>query len=268
LDVTGFFTLILKPFENGYATAGIVFISIITGTVMLFLFKLTSNQEAMKEVKAKIGAYFLEMRLYKEDISAVMDSQRRILAANMRYMKLALIPAAVMIVPVILIMVQLNLRYSQVSLNPGDTAIVKVKVEDGVDVVGEGMTLSVGRGLEKASPAVRIASLGETDWKIRLAERGVHDLTLKSGSGEVTLPVFGTDKLLPVFAVFKKGSFLETILNPGAPRIPKAMRLASVEVKYPSMDFNWGIFRLSWLWSFLIISMAFGFILKFVLKVE
>ena len=266
--MTGFFTLILKPFESGYATAGIVFISLVTGAVMLFLFKLTSNQEAMKEVKTKISAYFLEMRLYKEDISAVMGSQKHILAANMRYMKLALIPAAVMIVPVILIMIQLNLRYSLASLTPGETAIVKVQVEEGVDVVGEGITLKVGPGLEKASPAVRIASLGETDWKIKLTERGVHDLTLKSGSGEITLPVFGTDKLVPVFSLFKKGSLSETILNPGAPRIPDAMRLASVEIRYPSMDFNWGLFRLSWLWSFLIISMAFGFFLKFVLKVE
>ena len=266
--MTGFFTLILKPFESGYATAGIVFISLVTGTVMLFLFKLTSNQEAMKEVKTKISAYFLEMRLYKADISAVMGSQKHILAANMRYMKLALIPAAVMIVPVILIMIQLNLRYSQASLSPGETAIVKVQVEEGVDVVGEGITLKVGPGLEKASPAVRIASLGETDWKIKLTERGVHDLTLKSGSGEITLPVFGTETLIPVFSIFKKGSLSESILNPGAPRIPDAMRLASVEIRYPSMDFNWGLFRLSWLWSFLIISMAFGFFLKFVLKVE
>jgi uncharacterized membrane protein (DUF106 family) len=268
LEVTGFFTLILRPFENGYGTAGIVFISILTGAVMLFLFKLTSNQEAMKVVKTKISAYFLEMRLYKEDISAVVGSQKSILVANMQYMKLALIPAAVMIVPVILIMIQLNLRYSQAGLQPGDTALVKVKVEEEVDVIREGITLNVGSGLEKASPAVRIPSLGEADWKIRLTEAGIHDLTLKSASGDVVLPVFGNEKLVPVFSIFKKGSISESIFNPGAKRIPDAMQIASVEIRYPSMDFNWGLFRLSWLWSFLIISMAFGFILKFIFKVE
>jgi uncharacterized membrane protein (DUF106 family) len=266
--LTDFFTFILRPFENGHATAGIVFISVVTGTVMLLLFRLTSNQEAMKEVKTKISAYFLEMRLYKEDISAVMGSQRRILAANLQYMKLALVPAAVMIVPIIFVMVQLNLRYSQAGLKPGDMAIVKVKVEEGVDVVREGVRLAPGPGVEKASPAVRIASLGEADWKIRLTHTGIHNLTLTSRSGEIALPVFATDRLVPIFRIFKKSSFSESILNPGATRIPESMPIASVEVQYPSMGFNWGFVELSWLWSFLIISMAFGFFLKFILKVE
>lgn len=266
--MTQLFTFILRPFENGHAHAGMIFISLITGAVMLFLFKLTSNQEAMKEVKTKISAYFLEMRLYKDDVSAVVGSQRRILLANLHYMKLAVVPAVVMIVPVILIMVQLNLRYAQTGLVPGDMAIVKVKVEDGVDVVREGLQITTGSGLAKASPAVRIAALGETDWKIKLTEMGVHDLKITSASGEMTIPVFGSTRLIPIFGAFRKSSLLETILNPGAPRIPDGMPIESVQITYPPMSFGWGIVSLSWLWSFLIISMAFGVVLKFVLKVE
>jgi uncharacterized membrane protein (DUF106 family) len=266
--LTGFFTVILKPFESGHAYAGLIFISVITGGVMLFLFKLTSNQEAMKEAKTKISAYFLELRLYKDDVSAVLGSQARIMRANAQYMKLAVIPAVVMIIPVVLIMVQLNLRYSHAGLGVGDTAIVKVKFEDGVDAVREGINLVPGRGITKASPVVRIPDLGEADWKIRLAEGGTHDFTLTSRAGEVSLPVFGTSRLVPIFNTFKKNSFQELLFNPGAPRIPDAMPVASVQVHYPPMGFNWGFISLSWLWSFLIISMAFGMILKFLLGVE
>jgi hypothetical protein len=266
--LTQFFSFILKPFENGNAHGGLIFISLITGAVMLFLFKLTSNQEGMKQVKTRIGAYFLEMRLYKDDISAVVSSQGRILKANLGYMKLALIPAAVMIVPVILIMVQLNLRYVTDGLMPGDTAMVKVKVTEGTDVMLEGIRLKTGPGIEKASPAVRIASLGETDWKIRVKDKGVHDLVVSSTSGEFTLPVFSTDRIVPVFTIFKKSSILEVLLNPGAPRIPETLPFESIEVNYPSKSFNWGFFSLSWLWSFLIISMLFGVLLKFLFKVE
>ncbi|MGD8627486.1 MAG: hypothetical protein PVH52_00255 [bacterium] len=266
--MTQFFSFILRPFENGNAYGGLIFISVITGAVMLFLFKLTSNQEAMKAVKTRIGAYFLEMRLYKDDVSAVMNSQRRILGANLSYMKLALIPAVVMIVPVILIMVQLNLRYVTDGLMPGDTAMIKVKVAEGTDVMREGVRLSTGPGIEKASPAVRIASLGEADWKIRIKDRGIHDIVVSGASGEMTLPVFSTDRIVPVFTKFKKSSILETIFNPGAPRIPSTMPLESIEIKYPEKSFNWGFFSLSWMWSFLIISMLFGVVLKFIFKVE
>jgi len=266
--VTQFFNFILTPFENGHAHAGLILVSIITGTVMLFLFKLTSNQQAMKEVKTRISAYFLEMRLYNEDISVVMASQRNILKANMGYMKLAVIPALVMIVPVILIMVQLNLRYAQVGFRPGDTAMVKVKVEEGVDVLGNRMTIKAGRGIEKASPAVRIPSLNETDWKIKLTDTGVHDLTLETATGDVTIPVYATARLVPIHGIFKKASFWETIFNPGAPRIPKEIPVEAIEILYPEMSFNWGFIDLSWLWSFLVISMGFGVVLKFLFGVE
>jgi uncharacterized membrane protein (DUF106 family) len=266
--VTEFFTFLLKPFENGYAFPGIIFISLLTGGVMLLLFRLTSNQDAMKEVKTKISAYFLEMRLYKEDISTVMASQRRILRANMEYMKLAVVPAVVMIVPVILIMVQLNLRYAETGLKPGDTAIVKVKVEEGVDLLREGLRLSTAGGVQKASPAVRIASRGEVDWKIKVAEAGTHNITLISRTGEMAIPVFGITRLVPIYKSFRKSSILETIFNPGCPRVPDAVPIQSIEVKYPPMAFSFGVIELSWLWTFLIISMAFGLFLKFVLKVE
>jgi uncharacterized membrane protein (DUF106 family) len=266
--VIQFFNFILRPFENGHAHAGLILVSIVTGTVMLFLFKLTSNQQAMKEVKTRISAYFLEMRLYKEDISVVMASQRRILRANMGYMKLAVIPALVMIVPVVLIMVQLSLRYGQVGFRPGDTVMVKVQAEDGVDVVRNRMTLKVGSGIEKASPAVRIPSLNETDWKIKLTDRGIHDLTLETATGDVTVPVYTTERLVPKYGTFKKASFWETIFNPGAPRIPEAVPIEAIKILYPEMSFSWGFITLSWLWSFLIISMAFGVILKFVFGVE
>lgn len=266
--LTWFFTLLLKPFENGQAFAGMIFISLLTGAVMLVLFKATSNQRAMKEVKSKISAYFLEMRLYKDDFSTVAASQRRVLAANLGYMKLALLPAVVLIIPVVLIMIQLNLRYAYTGLEPGATAMVKVKVADGADVVADRLTLTPGDGVEKTSPAVRIKHLGEVDWKVKLAAPGAHEVRISSTAGEMTVPVLGGNRLLPRYTVFRKHSFLEGLLNPGAPGIPSAMRLESIEISYPPMAFDFGLFKLSWLWSFLIVSMAFGFVLKFIFKVE
>jgi hypothetical protein len=245
-----------------------VFISLLTGGVMLLIFRLTSNQQAMKEVKTKISAYFLEMRLYKEDISTVVGSQGRVLRANMAYMKLALVPAVIMIVPVVLIMVQLNLRYDRSPLSVGETAIVKVRVAEGADVMREGLRLSTGGGVDKMSPAVRIAELNEADWKIKLTKAGVHTLTVSSSRGEVEIPVFGTDRLVPIFRIFKKGSLYEAIFNPGATRIPEPLPIESIEIDYPVMAFGWGLFELNWLFTFLLISMAFGVVLKLVLKVE
>jgi uncharacterized membrane protein (DUF106 family) len=266
--LTRLFGLLLGPFENGQAFAGIIVVSLVTGAVMMLLFKVTSNQQGMKAVKAKIAAYFLEMRLYKDDFAAVMASQRRVLAANLGYMKLALLPAVVLMIPVVLIMVQLNLRYAERGLAPGETAMVKVTVAEGADVIAQGLTLVPSDGVEKASPAVRIPSLGEIDWKIRLTRPGVHEMKLTSGSGEITLPVYGGSAIKPMYSTFRKASFWDGLLNPGSPAVPKAMQIESVKIAYAPRAFNFGLFSLSWLWTFLIVSMAFGLVLKFVFGVE
>jgi len=266
--LTAFFTLILRPFADGNAFGGIIFISLVTGAVMMALFKLVSNQQAMKDIKAKIGAYFLEMRLYKDDIATVAASQGRILKANLGYMRLAVLPAVVMIIPVVLIMIQLNLRYAHRGLVPGETVMVKVRLAEGVDAVSERLVLSADDGVAKASPAVRIPSLGEIDWKVRLVEPGMRTISLTSDAGEIKIPIVGTTRTAPVYADFGRPSVWESIANPGAPRIPDAMPIKSIAVSYPAMDFSFGLFRLSWLWTFLIVSMAFGVILKYVFKVE
>jgi hypothetical protein len=266
--LTAAFTLVLRPFADGNAFGGMIFISLVTGGVMMVLFKLVSNQRAMKEIKAKIGAYFLEMRLYKDDMATVVASEGRILKANLGYMKLAVLPAVVMIIPVVLIMIQLNLRYAHRGLAPGETVMVKVKLAEGVDAVSQKLVLTAGEGLAKASPAVRIPSQGEVDWKVRLLAPGLRAIRLSSDGGEVTVPIVGSTRTTPVYANFGRPSAWGGIANPGAPRIPDAMPIASIAVGYPTTDFNFGLFRLSWLWTFLIISMAFGVILKFVFKVE
>lgn len=266
--LTQVFNLLLRPFENGQAFAGIILVSLVTGGIMLLLFKVTSNQQAMKAVKTRIAAHFLEMRLYKDDFAAVMAAQRRVLAANLGYMKLALLPAVVLIIPVVLIMVQLNLRYAYRPLAPGETALVKVKVAEGADVIGQRLTLTVGEGIEKASPAVRIPSLGEVDWKVRLARPGVHEVRLASDSGEMALPVFGGTTIKPLYSTFRGASFWEGLLNPGSPAVPEAMQIESIEIKYAPRAFSFGLFKLSWLWTFLVVSMVFGLILKLVFRVE
>jgi uncharacterized membrane protein (DUF106 family) len=266
--LTKVFTLILKPFEGGNALGGLIFISVLTGGVMLFLFRLTSNQQAMKEVKTRISAYFLELRLYSHDISNVMASQGKILRSNLSYMKLSLIPAVVMIIPVILVMVQLNLRYASEQLVPGETALVKVKVSEGFDVMRNRLDLECPGGVEKASPGVRIPELNEVCFKIKLTEPGVHSITLGSGAGSMEMPIYGSDRLVPVYSVAKKSSIGDAIFNPGSPTVPDEAPIESVEVSYRPMGFGFLGISLSWLWTFLIISFAFGLCLKFLLKVE
>ncbi len=266
--MTQFFSFLLKPFENGNAHGGLIFVSVLTGVVMLFLYKLTSNQSALKAVKNRISAYFLEMRLYKDDFSVVQSSLKNVFSTNLEYMKLALLPAVVMIVPVLLIMVQLNLRYAHKGLEQGSSALISVRFGDGVDVLRKKIDLRVGNGLSKDTPPLRIPALREVNWRISVLGNGIHSALITVDGEEIEIPIIATKKIVPCYKRFEPAGIWASILNPGAPRLPPATGITSIEVEYPKRLFNWGLFSLSWLWSFLIISMASGFILKSVLKIE
>lgn len=266
--MTHFFSLLLKPFEEGNAHGGLIFISVLTGIVMLFLYKFTSNQTALKIIKSRISAYFLEMRLYKDDFSIVSSSLKNIFATNLQYMKLALLPAIIMILPVILIMIQLNLRYAHTGLEQGSSALLRVRFEEGIDILRKNIDLRVGDGLSKDSAAFRIPPLKEVGWRIGVVESGIHMAIVSVDGKEIAIPIVATKKIVPCYTDFERGGIRAAIFNPGAPRVPTGIGVVSIKVEYPKRTFSWGLFRFSWLWSFLIISMASGLIIKSALKIE
>ena len=91
--------------------ASMAVVSLLVGLFMLFIFKRTSNQAGIRRAKDRIKAHLLELRLYKSDFGQTMRSQGRILAANGRYFLHALKPMLVIVVPILLVLVQLDARF-------------------------------------------------------------------------------------------------------------------------------------------------------------
>ena len=75
------------------------------------VFKYTSNQRAIKRVRDDIKANLLALKLFKDSTAAVWQAQGRLLLGAGWLLVLALVPMAVMIVPVTLILGQLSLWY-------------------------------------------------------------------------------------------------------------------------------------------------------------
>ena len=59
------FHLIFMPFQGLNSAVGLFVVSVLTGIVMLIIFRYTSNQKGIEQVKNRIKAYFLEMKLYR-----------------------------------------------------------------------------------------------------------------------------------------------------------------------------------------------------------
>ncbi|UCH79104.1 MAG: hypothetical protein JSU81_03915, partial [Candidatus Coatesbacteria bacterium] len=86
--VTRLFDALLWPFQQ-WPAGGLVFVSVVTGVVMLLLFKVTSNQRAIRRTRDLMRAHMLAMRLFRDDASVVVASQKNVLRTNLKYLRYA-----------------------------------------------------------------------------------------------------------------------------------------------------------------------------------
>ncbi len=198
------FDVLLLPFRSLNPWAGMAFISFLTGLLMLFIYRLASNQAGIRVVKARIKAHLLELRLYKDNMSVTMRAQGRILGANLRYLALNLKP--------LLVMVSIApLRYSHDLIKESGVFAVNVLRPDQVDL-GKRFGYKSGRQVDKfagldwlaAATGAPILPQAYAYLDCRLADTftaGDHTLFI----GEVVEAKILHPQAAPL--VFKKGDF-------------------------------------------------------------
>lgn len=271
--MTGLFKLIFYPWEKLHPWWGMIFISLLTGLFMLWIFRLTSNQAGIKEVKQRIKAYLLEIRLFKDNFALTLKAQGKILLCNLKYISYSFKPMMVMILPLVLIIIQLNFRFAYQPLTPGERTIVKVKVKPGTELLHMPITLTSSSGIVVETPPLRIEEEREIDWRIKAVQEGHHYLTISiNDNQEVTKEIFvapeGAKKLWTLSPLRPPSKFIPSLLYPLEKPIPTDTPLQEIEVIYPSGNFRFLGLALHWLIVYFILAIAFGFALKRVVGVE
>ena len=104
------FDLLLYPFRSLPAIVGLTVVSLLVSIAMLLIFKRTSNQERLDSVKRQIHAGLFEIRLFNDDIRAIFRAQFEVLRHNLNYLRLSLVPMLWMVVPLFLVVAQLQFQ--------------------------------------------------------------------------------------------------------------------------------------------------------------
>lgn len=266
--ITPIFDLLLRPLSGVSPVWGLLIVSAVVGIIMVLIFKYTSNQDGIKGAKDKMGAYLMEIRLFKDDMRLMFAAQGRILRTNLTYMRYAVTPMLFMIVPVVLIIAQLAVRYADRPLRPGESALVKLKLAEFSFDETTPISVDSGDGLRLETPILRIPSKGEIDFRIGALKDGDHELAIHIGDETLTHPVLVSDKVCRVYASRSKPDFWNMLLYPGQLPIPQESAVEEISVKLPPQTvslFGWNI---NWLVLFFIASLISGYSLKGVFGVE
>ena len=267
---TAIFDLLLAPFGgrlNWHVWISLLFWSALFGLVAMVCFKYCSNQAAIARTKNQIKVHLYEIRLFSDDIRTVMGATMMIFWKNTLYLANNLLPMAVMILPMIALLAQLEARYAFDPSPPGVSTILTVQLDRAMtDRPATEVTLETPEGVTIEAGPVPTPD-GEVAWRLRADQPGDYLLKINVNGSlvEKGWAVGGGPRKVPVV----RTKSWEAILYPGeaplassGPIFSAALSTASLSRGYPERDLGWmpdG--ELGIILVFLVVSMAVGFIL-------
>ena len=266
LALTRLFDLLLFPFRGLDALWGLAVVSLVAGVLLLWLFGKTSDQARIHDVRDRIRGNLIGIRLFGDDLGLLFRLQLRIFRQTLTYLRHAMMPMVVMLLPVLLILVQLNLRYAVRPLAPGESAVLTLRLRQGSPLASD-VSLDAPAGVVVETPGVRVPALGEVSWRVRADAPGHHELTLRAGGASVTKELVVGEAWSAV-STLRTASIVDSLLNPGEPRIDGASPIASVELQYPPLALSLFGHGVDWLLFFFVASLLSGLAFRRLLGVE
>jgi uncharacterized membrane protein (DUF106 family) len=263
------FDVLFLPFRSMSPWVGMILISFLTGLLMLFVFKCTSNQQGIRKVKNRIKAHLLELRLFKDSLSQSFRSQGNILRCNLTYISYSVKPMLVMIIPLILIIIQLNFWFGYESLELNESVILKIKLAEDQNPLETLITVQPSSGLVMETPPLRIEESHETNWRFSATQEGIQQFTVTINGETVTKKVSVAQKPLSKISPLKTNKkFFDQVMYPTESPIKGQVPIKAIEIQDPSKSLDLFGWKIHWIIVYFALSIVFGFAFKGVFKVQ
>jgi hypothetical protein len=255
----------LFPFRQLPPIVGLSAVSLVAAIGMLLVFRATSNQRAIAEVKRRIHAGVFEIRLFNDNPRLMGRAQLDILRHNLTYMRLSFAPMVWLLVPLVLLIAQLQFYYGYDGLHPGQAALVKVRLRAGASSssgVPPAISLEAPAGLKVQTPLVWIPSEREAAWRIGAEKSGDYQLTVLVDRQSATKQVRVSDRVGWRSPERMEAGFLNEVLYPAEPPIQSDVPIEAIVVSYPERDIDVLGYPVHWMIAFFVLSLVFAFALK------
>ncbi len=259
----GFFDLLLSPFQTLSIWWTLIPISLVVGIAALIVWKRFSNQSAIEAAKNDIAASFFEIRLFNDDLRALLRAQGQLLMTNGRYLAHNLVPMLVMTPPALLLFAQLQFHYAYKGLDPGQSTTLIVSL-DASEARGEqppDFSLEAPDGIMVESGPVWIPSKPELAWRISPEAAGRYELEVTVDGSSASKSLVSSQDIVRRSPIRFAGGLINQIFFPAESTLG-AGPIKSIEVVYPDRLVDLGIMELHWIIVLLVLSFAFALLLR------
>jgi uncharacterized membrane protein (DUF106 family) len=243
----------------------VIVVSLVVGLLMVVLFGYTSDQKAIGIAKDQLKAHLLAVRLYRDQIPVVMGSYGKILRGTGRYLKLAFKPLLYVIIPITLLIVQID-RYLGATPIPPNTPFL-LTVHTGSDVLSD-VTLDLPPEITITAPSVHVPSTNEIVWRLIGSKEGKYEVKIAAAGQSVVKAVCVGSGLPRISTVRLRGHFWERMFASAESALPENSPVESISINYPDRNIEVAGYGMNWIWLFFILSMIAGFIFKELLGIK
>ncbi len=243
----------------------VIVVSLVVGLLMVVLFGYTSDQKAIGIAKDQLKAHLLAVRLYRDQIPVVMGSYGKILRGTGRYLKLAFRPLLYVIIPITLLMVQID-RYLGATPIPPNAPFL-LTVHTGSDARND-VTLDLPPAISMTAPPVHVPSTNEIVWRLTGSKEGKYEVKI-AAAGQVAAKAVCVGSGLPRISMVRlRGHFWERMFSSAEPALPENSPIESISINYPDRNIEIAGYGMNWIWLFFVLSMVAGFIFKELLGIQ
>jgi len=264
----GLFDTAMAPLIGLPPLVSLTVLAALTGIAVLMVYKAASDQAGLAAVKRQMRARLLEIRLFNDDLRAILRALLGILRYNLVYLRLSIVPLLWMVAPFVLLLPQLQAYYGYRGLEPDEPALLRVELRDGWrSDAGDSrpqVALEAPSGLRVEVGPVWIPSLAELNWQISAREWGRYALLVKAGGHTYTKEVQVSDQVVRRSPARLGTGLANQLLHPSEVPLPVSGPLEAIYLSYPPGDvgiagWDW---ELTWMAGFFSLSAVFALALR------
>ena len=256
------FDLLCAPF-GGSAAWAVAALSVLLAAVMLLLFRWATDQDALVAARRRVTGRVYEMGLFQDHLGVLARIQRDLAAANLRYLGRSLPALLAMLVPLLLILGQVDARYGPRPLAPGETTLVTVRLDPDRTALLDELALEAPAGVAVETRPVRDRRAATATWRVRVTAPGDHALTVRLPGGRTVTQALPAGGGAPRLArVREREGLARLFTNPGEAPLPGGQPVAAVAVDLPDRTLRYGPLGVGWLTALCVWSILAGLLLK------
>jgi uncharacterized membrane protein (DUF106 family) len=256
--------LLLRALQPLGIVASLAVLSLVTAIAVLLVVRTTSDQPALAAVKRQIQADLFEIRLFNDDLRAMLRAELDILRHNATYLRLSLVPMAWILVPAVLAAAQLQSYYGYTGVDIGRPVLVTAQFKPGSQPSAE---LDAPAAFRIETAAIVLPALSQVVWRIVATAPGDYEVRVRIGDTAYAKTLHVSGGLARHSPVRLARRLLDEVAYPSEAPLPDGAPISMIQVDYPQPGIQLFGRRLHWMAIYITLSLVFAVFLRRPLRV-